>query len=118
MAEDDGGPREGFDKVVELFGDVERKLEEIKVLILEINARRADERIARARDAAAAARSVEKDGKPVQSGSDSETLYCSFCGKSQHEVAKLVAGPDVFICDECIELCADIVRVEKKVGKD
>ena len=39
-------------------------------------------------------------------------LYCSFCGKSQHEVRKLIAGPQVFICDECIELCNDIVREE------
>ena len=37
-------------------------------------------------------------------------LYCSFCGKSQHEVRKLIAGPSVFICDECIELCNDIIR--------
>ena len=47
------------------------------------------------------------------SGSDSKnTLYCSFCGKSQHEVRKLIAGPSVFICDECIELCNDIIRDE------
>src|ERR1700688_4724186 len=39
-------------------------------------------------------------------------LYCSFCGKSQHEVRKLIAGPSVFICDECIELCNDIIREE------
>src|ERR1035437_9467057 len=39
-------------------------------------------------------------------------LYCSFCGKSQHEVKKLIAGPSVFICDECIDLCNDIVRDE------
>ena len=39
-------------------------------------------------------------------------LYCSFCGKSQNEVKKLIAGPSVFICDECIELCNDIVREE------
>ena len=46
-------------------------------------------------------------------GSSSEkTLYCSFCGKSQHEVKKLIAGPSVFICDECIELCNDIIRDE------
>ena len=38
-----------------------------------------------------------------------KTLYCSFCGKSQHEVRKLITGPTVFICDECIELCADII---------
>lgn len=42
------------------------------------------------------------------------TLYCSFCGKSQHEVRKLIAGPTVFICDECVELCMDIIREEKK----
>jgi ATP-dependent Clp protease ATP-binding subunit ClpX len=42
------------------------------------------------------------------------TLYCSFCGKSQHEVKKLIAGPTVFICDECVELCMDIIREEHK----
>ena len=48
-------------------------------------------------------------------GSDSKnTLYCSFCGKSQHEVRKLIAGPTVFICDECVELCMDIIREEGK----
>ena len=48
-------------------------------------------------------------------GSDSKnTLYCSFCGKSQHEVRKLIAGPTVFICDECVELCMDIIREESK----
>ena len=48
-------------------------------------------------------------------GSDSKnTLYCSFCGKSQHEVRKLIAGSSVFICDERIELCMDIVREEHR----
>jgi len=48
-------------------------------------------------------------------GSESKnTLYCSFCGKSQHEVRKLIAGPTVFICDECVELCMDIIREENK----
>lgn len=41
------------------------------------------------------------------------TLYCSFCGKSQHEVRKLIAGPTVFICDECVELCKDIIHEER-----
>ena len=41
-------------------------------------------------------------------------LYCSFCGKSQHEVRKLIAGPTVFICDECVELCMDIIKEESK----
>ena len=51
----------------------------------------------------------------VSGGSDSKnTLYCSFCGKSQHEVRKLIAGPTVFICDECVELCMDIIREENK----
>jgi len=45
-------------------------------------------------------------------GDDSKLLYCSFCGKSQHEVRKLIAGPNVFICDECVELCNDIIREE------
>jgi ATP-dependent Clp protease ATP-binding subunit ClpX len=51
------------------------------------------------------------------SGGDSKnTLYCSFCGKSQHEVRKLIAGPTVFICDECVELCMDIIREEHKTN--
>ena len=50
-----------------------------------------------------------------QSGDgDNKLLYCSFCGKSQHEVRKLIAGPSVFICDECVELCNDIIREEIK----
>ena len=48
------------------------------------------------------------------SGDTKSTLYCSFCGKSQHEVRKLIAGPTVFICDECVELCMDIIREEHK----
>ena len=48
------------------------------------------------------------------SGESKNTLYCSFCGKSQHEVRKLIAGPTVFICDECVELCMDIIREETK----
>jgi len=51
----------------------------------------------------------DKKGK---SGDDERLLYCSFCGKSQHEVRKLIAGPSVFICDECVELCNDIIREE------
>ena len=47
-------------------------------------------------------------------GDAKNTLYCSFCGKSQHEVRKLIAGPTVFICDECVELCMDIIREETK----
>ncbi len=47
-------------------------------------------------------------------GDGKNTLYCSFCGKSQHEVRKLIAGPTVFICDECVELCMDIIREETK----
>ena len=55
-------------------------------------------------------------------GSSSEkTLYCSFCGKSQHEVKKLIAGPSVFICDECIDLCNEVIRDElpgTEAGRD
>jgi hypothetical protein len=46
---------------------------------------------------------------PQRAAASPSTLYCSFCGKSQHEVSKLIAGPNVFICDECVELCDDIV---------
>ena len=55
--------------------------------------------------------------KDDSSGDSSKnTLYCSFCGKSQHEVRKLIAGPTVFICDECVELCMDIIREEGKTS--
>jgi ATP-dependent Clp protease ATP-binding subunit ClpX len=55
--------------------------------------------------------------KSATSGHDPKnTLYCSFCGKSQHEVRKLIAGPTVFICDECVELCMDIIREENKTS--
>ena len=58
---------------------------------------------------------VTENGMSKVGGSDSKnTLYCSFCGKSQHEVRKLIAGPTVFICDECVELCMDIIREENK----
>jgi ATP-dependent Clp protease ATP-binding subunit ClpX len=53
--------------------------------------------------------SDERQGRTGESG---KILYCSFCGKSQHEVRKLIAGPSVFICDECVELCNDIIREE------
>jgi ATP-dependent Clp protease ATP-binding subunit ClpX len=53
----------------------------------------------------------KKTGTPTDT---KNTLYCSFCGKSQHEVRKLIAGPTVFICDECVELCMDIIREENK----
>ncbi|MDH4109372.1 MAG: ATP-dependent Clp protease ATP-binding subunit ClpX [Gammaproteobacteria bacterium] len=49
---------------------------------------------------------------------DGKLLYCSFCGKSQHEVRKLIAGPSVFICDECVELCNDIIREELEESHD
>jgi ATP-dependent Clp protease ATP-binding subunit ClpX len=54
---------------------------------------------------------AEKKGSPGE-----KSLFCSFCGKSQHEVKKLIAGPSVFICDECIDLCNDIIRDELPVG--
>ena len=52
--------------------------------------------------------------KNTGSSDSKNTLYCSFCGKSQHEVRKLIAGPTVFICDECVELCMDIIHEESK----
>ncbi|MBO9663285.1 ATP-dependent Clp protease ATP-binding subunit ClpX [Dokdonella sp.] len=52
------------------------------------------------------------DERQSRSGDNGKILYCSFCGKSQHEVRKLIAGPSVFICDECVELCNDIIREE------
>ncbi|MGH8042781.1 MAG: ATP-dependent Clp protease ATP-binding subunit ClpX [Rudaea sp.] len=60
------------------------------------------------------------DDRQGRSGDNSKILYCSFCGKSQHEVRKLIAGPSVYICDECVELCNDIIREEleeKNAGK-
>ena len=51
----------------------------------------------------------DRQGRSADGG---KILYCSFCGKSQHEVRKLIAGPSVFICDECVALCNDIIREE------
>jgi ATP-dependent Clp protease ATP-binding subunit ClpX len=58
------------------------------------------------------------DERSGRGGDSAKILYCSFCGKSQHEVRKLIAGPSVFICDECVELCNDIIReeLEEKVA--
>jgi ATP-dependent Clp protease ATP-binding subunit ClpX len=56
------------------------------------------------------------DDRRGKSGDDERLLYCSFCGKSQHEVRKLIAGPSVFVCDECVELCNDIIREEVQEG--
>lgn len=56
----------------------------------------------------------KKPNTAIKSEDTKNTLYCSFCGKSQHEVLKLIAGPTVFICDECVELCSDIVREENR----
>ena len=55
---------------------------------------------------------MSEDRQGRNTGDNSKILYCSFCGKSQHEVRKLIAGPSVFICDECVELCNDIIREE------
>ncbi|MBI1194971.1 MAG: AAA domain-containing protein, partial [Gammaproteobacteria bacterium] len=52
------------------------------------------------------------DDKTGKDDGNEKLLYCSFCGKSQHEVRKLIAGPSVFVCDECVELCNDIIREE------
>src|SRR5438105_15865595 len=61
-----------------------------------------------------AERRTEIGMSKVGTSDSKNTLYCSFCGKSQHEVRKLIAGPTVFICDECVELCMDIIREENK----
>ncbi len=57
---------------------------------------------------------MSDDSKDNDTGDSGSTLYCSFCGKSQHEVKKLIAGPTVFICNECVELCVDIIKEENK----
>ena len=48
---------------------------------------------------------------------DKDSLFCSFCGKNQKEVKKLIAGPTVFVCDECVELCMDIIKEDTKNNK-
>ena len=52
------------------------------------------------------------------SNDDGKLLHCNFCGKSQHEVRKLIAGPSVYVCDECVELCNDIIREELQESND
>ena len=58
------------------------------------------------------------DDRTIRTTDSSKILYCSFCGKSQHEVRKLIAGPSVYICDECVELCNDIIREELEQKSD
>ena len=58
------------------------------------------------------------DTTDQSSDSNGKVLYCSFCGKSQHEVRKLIAGPSVFVCDECVDLCNDIIREEIQESDD
>src|SRR3981189_2856530 len=72
---------------------------------------------ARSKIGLALRREATESGMTKTGGGDSKnTLYCSFCGKSQHEVRKLIAGPTVFICDECVELSMDIIREENKTS--
>jgi ATP-dependent Clp protease ATP-binding subunit ClpX len=66
------------------------------------------------RDAPTSTTTPTRPASVRSEGDTKTTLYCSFCGKSQHEVRKLIAGPTVFICDECVELCADIIREENR----
>lgn len=61
--------------------------------------------------------SVPTEATPALKAQHKNTLYCSFCGKSQYEVDKLIAGPTVFICDECVVLCMDIIFETQKAGK-
>jgi hypothetical protein len=57
---------------------------------------------------------TDSEMNKVSNGETKKPLHCTFCGKSQHEVRKLIAGPTVFICDECVELCMDIIGEENK----
>src|SRR6476659_8238641 len=66
------------------------------------------------RSSAGIERRTERRMSKVGTSDSKNTLYCSFCGKSQHEVRKLIAGPTVFICDECVELCMDIIGEKNK----
>jgi ClpX C4-type zinc finger len=71
--------------------------------------------------ASVAIRGIASDGVAMTKSSDSHsrnTLYCSFCGKSQHEVRKLIAGPTVFICNECVHACMDIIQDNKDIIQD
>ena len=55
---------------------------------------------------------MSDDNGSNSNGNEGKLLHCNFCGKSQHEVRKLIAGPSVYVCDECVELCNDIIREE------
>lgn len=96
------------EKEAELKGqnEPERESAVIKALIAElrIRSRKRKERVAKEAATAAGARS------------DDQVLHCSFCGQSQYEVKKMIAGPTVFICDECILLCMDIIYEESDAG--
>lgn len=139
MTEEERDISEILDRIFNLFVENQDNLEEIKGLLLSNSTRIAEMVVTRSiRDAAreAALLSGEDTAEQADRGESTsdalhrteygrgksasakvsvdsgEMLYCSFCGKSQNEVKKLIAGPSVFICDECIVLCMDVIREE------
>jgi hypothetical protein len=102
--------RDHATRVVQSFTN-ERSLEDWRDWVLHVSDDQGDELfIVPSRSCSA---SHIKGAMAVQS-LPKDTLYCSFCGKSQHDVSKLIAGPTVFVCAECVELCMDIIRDENK----
>lgn len=116
--------QDAFEKVTELFQKATEDMEQIKGMLVKCNANIASlitqdfhDILDNAAQEAGSRASAEGGGEPLSDpSSEKNTLYCSFCGKSQHEVKKLIAGPTVFICDECIVLCTDIIREPGDAG--
>ncbi len=123
MAKDKRDVEEAFDEIVKLFAQCEGNLEKIKELLLACNTKAAEAitsaAIAQLNSELAKQTGAGEHGtSEAASSSPEKTLYCSFCGKSQHEVKKMIAGPASFICDECVVLCMDTIREESGPASD
>ena len=117
MGTDDRDIFEVFDEIIRLLKENRENLSQVKTLLFKYEGAKSDALSGATEKMLAAVYETESDFRTKQKKTkggknEKNTLYCSFCGKSQHEVKKLIAGPSVFICEECTELCMTIIRAE------
>ncbi len=119
MAKQDRDILEVFEEIVDLLEENRRNLVNVKGLLVKYRVEKAkalsaaiERRLADQEKGERASAIKRKRSKGRSRSAEKNTLYCSFCGKSQHEVKKLIAGPTVFICDECTTLCMAIIEGE------
>ncbi len=119
MEKDDRDAFELFEKIVSLLDKQSEDLAEVKKRLMRYEGQSARVLLSATKqmlDESAKAKRATRSADSAAKKPDENTLYCSFCGKSQHEVTKLIAGPTVFICDECTLLCMTILVGEVDPG--